>query len=141
MFSIFFSYVTGCIGDLALLFAVFSVWYVTNLFAQTLACKNCHNKNYSEVVNFNKRNQSVQWTTIYETYKYIRYICNLLNQAYGDMLTLFLADCISFFSANLDILIITIESLKRFRLYMFVAGTLITFVLAADTCKKVTYAT
>lgn len=125
------SYVLGCIGDLALLVAVFSVWPITNFFAQMLASK--------KIVVTNERNGSVQWKNIYTTFKYIRRICDLLNQAYGDMLTLFLADCIFFFSSNLDLVIITMESLKRFRLYMFVAGMLITFVLAAEICKKVIY--
>ncbi len=79
----------------------------------------------------------IHWPQIYDVYKYIRQLCKTFNKTYGQMLSLYLADCTFFFSTNLDAIDTDVDVSRKYELFTFIAVALTTFVLAADVSEQV----
>ncbi len=95
-----------------------------------------NDENETKMAEF-KMQKHIHWPQIYDMYKYIRHLCKILNKTYGQMLSLYLADCTFFFSTNLDSIFTNLDVSRRYQLFMFIAVVFTTFVLAADVPEQV----
>lgn len=123
----------GYICDLSLLLTVFNVWSVVKSFAIRIHLDlNLTETNYTETFT-----PKLSWSEIYESYKAIRRLCELINKPFGTMIFLYMMDTILFQSIALDTIVGSPDATYRFRLLMFVAASTVNFVVSADIMRQV----
>lgn len=77
------------------------------------------------------------WSEIYHMYENIKELCCLVNQAFGSMVTVYLAAYLMFQATSIDQVLTTPSFQIKVQLLFFIMITSTIFWLSADVCNKV----
>lgn len=116
-----------------MLLTALNLWSVTYSFALTIK-ENLDLKFVDTSLNLKS---SISWADIYEQYKAIRALFQLVNRPFGTMITLYLADTILSQTISMDTIIVETDPVYRFRLAFFVFASFAVFILSSDSCHQV----
>lgn len=112
------------------------MWLTTKQFSGEIR-KEIQASLYFYPIESEKKCKRLTWPEIYEGYKVIRQLCEIVNEAFGSILSTYLGSCLLFQATGLDAVLAYPSITLKIRLLFIIILSAVTFVLAADICEKV----
>ncbi|CAL8110853.1 unnamed protein product [Orchesella dallaii] len=132
----------GFYFDLCLLLSVLTLWSTSHAYATRLKryakdqlwANLAGSRSISSMSVLDKPCE--KWMELYQSYKGIRTLSQLINNAYGNMTTAFIAESILYHSMNMDAIFLTNDGFNQARLIFFILSSSSTFIFSADICTQ-----
>ncbi len=137
--------------DLCLLTGVLTVWIPARYFAKTLYA-DLRKPQFVGITNTfkivpmiisgnNKQDinlgRKLVWSEVYHLYQCMRELCQLINEAFGSLVTVYLGSFLMFQATNIDQVLLTPSIDLKIELLFFIIVSSTIFWLSADACNKV----
>ncbi|CAL8072516.1 unnamed protein product [Orchesella dallaii] len=134
-------YINGIFSDLCILSYVVTLWIVANTFAKEIKATECNEvvlieENEAVLRHYSKSTNILEWPEIYNRYKSIRKLAAMINQAFGSLVTAFMAEAIIFYSISLDATLTTNDFFKKANMLHFYCTTFGILFISADICNQ-----
>ncbi len=123
-------YIYGFFSDLCIFSCVITLWFYSNLFANSVIIID------KKRINMRAKRMQEGWNKVYSNFHAVQHISDVINDAIGSQVTLFLTESIIFYSLNLNRILTFQYSVLAIDTFYFSILIAVICVFSADICSQ-----